>query len=92
MACIGCKQCVWVAPATFRMEDTHGRSRVFGQVGQAGVRVLDGQGSAASSFRMVNAHGRSRGFGQASGECWCCACRPWSEGAAGGGGCLPSAL
>jgi len=29
--CIGCKQCVWCAPATFRMEDDYGRSRVFGQ-------------------------------------------------------------
>ncbi|KAL4422817.1 hypothetical protein ABPG75_009014 [Micractinium tetrahymenae] len=29
--CIGCKQCVWCAPATFRMEDVYGRSRVFGQ-------------------------------------------------------------
>lgn len=29
--CIGCKQCVWCAPATFRMEDLYGRSRVFGQ-------------------------------------------------------------
>lgn len=29
--CIGCKNCVWCAPATFRMEDEHGRSRVFGQ-------------------------------------------------------------
>lgn len=29
--CIGCKQCVWVAPATFRIEDAYGRSRVFGQ-------------------------------------------------------------
>lgn len=28
--CIGCKQCVWCAPATFRIEDDHGRSRVFG--------------------------------------------------------------
>jgi len=31
LTCIGCKQCVWAAPATFRIEDTHGRSRVFGQ-------------------------------------------------------------
>ena len=30
-SCIGCKQCVWVAPATFRLEDDYGRSRVFGQ-------------------------------------------------------------
>lgn len=30
--CIGCKQCVWCAPATFRIEDTYGRSRVFAQV------------------------------------------------------------
>jgi ferredoxin len=29
--CIGCKQCVWQAPATFRIENTHGRSRVFAQ-------------------------------------------------------------
>lgn len=29
--CIGCKQCVWCAPATFRIEDTYGRSRVFAQ-------------------------------------------------------------
>jgi ferredoxin len=29
--CIGCKQCVWAAPATFRMEDEHGRSRVYAQ-------------------------------------------------------------
>lgn len=29
--CIGCKQCVWQAPATFRMEEEHGRSRVFAQ-------------------------------------------------------------
>ena len=30
-SCIGCKQCVWLAPATFRIEDEWGRSRVFGQ-------------------------------------------------------------
>ena len=30
-ACIGCKQCVWAAAATFRMEDEYGRSRVFAQ-------------------------------------------------------------
>jgi ferredoxin len=30
VSCIGCKQCVWCAPATFRMEDEYGRSRVFG--------------------------------------------------------------
>mmetsp|Transcript_6942 Transcript_6942/g.12009 ORF Transcript_6942/g.12009 Transcript_6942/m.12009 type:complete len:373 (-) Transcript_6942:69-1187(-) len=29
--CIGCKNCVWQAPATFRMEPTHGRSQVFAQ-------------------------------------------------------------
>ncbi|KAG2486924.1 hypothetical protein HYH03_014423 [Edaphochlamys debaryana] len=29
--CIGCKQCVWCASATFRMENEHGRSRVFAQ-------------------------------------------------------------
>ncbi len=29
--CIGCKQCVWCAPATFRIESDYGRSRVFGQ-------------------------------------------------------------
>jgi curved DNA-binding protein CbpA len=31
LSCIGCKQCVWCAPATFRMEDEYGRSRVFAQ-------------------------------------------------------------
>ena len=31
LTCIGCKQCVWCAPATFRIEDAHGRSRVFAQ-------------------------------------------------------------
>ena len=30
-SCIGCKQCVWLAPATFRIEEEWGRSRVFGQ-------------------------------------------------------------
>lgn len=30
-SCIGCKNCMWCAPATFRMEEAHGRSRVFGQ-------------------------------------------------------------
>uniref|UniRef100_A0A7S0S1M0 J domain-containing protein n=1 Tax=Chlamydomonas leiostraca TaxID=1034604 RepID=A0A7S0S1M0_9CHLO len=29
--CIGCKQCVWHAPATFRIEPDHGRSRVYAQ-------------------------------------------------------------
>jgi len=29
--CIGCKQCVWAAPATFRMDEDYGRSRVFAQ-------------------------------------------------------------
>lgn len=29
--CIGCKQCVWIAAATFRMEEEYGRSRVFAQ-------------------------------------------------------------
>ena len=31
LTCIGCKQCVWCAPATFRMEEGYGRSRVFAQ-------------------------------------------------------------
>ncbi|KAG1661532.1 hypothetical protein FOA52_000042 [Chlamydomonas sp. UWO 241] len=31
VTCIGCKMCVWAASATFRMEDTNGRSRVFAQ-------------------------------------------------------------
>jgi len=26
-----CKQCVWQAPATFRIEPEHGRSRVYAQ-------------------------------------------------------------
>lgn len=30
-SCIGCKQCVWCASATFRIEAEHGRSRVFAQ-------------------------------------------------------------
>ena len=29
--CIGCKNCVWAAPATFRINDDYGRSRVFAQ-------------------------------------------------------------
>eukprot|EP00882_Tetradesmus_deserticola_P006604 GHRQ01006954.1.p1 GENE.GHRQ01006954.1~~GHRQ01006954.1.p1 ORF type:complete len:320 (+),score=89.86 GHRQ01006954.1:405-1364(+) len=29
--CIGCKQCVWHAPACFRIEPDHGRSRVYAQ-------------------------------------------------------------
>ena len=29
--CIGCKQCVWAAAATFRMEPEFGRSRVWAQ-------------------------------------------------------------
>eukprot|EP00198_Chlamydomonas_reinhardtii_P011506 XP_001700843.1 chloroplast DnaJ-like protein [Chlamydomonas reinhardtii] len=29
--CIGCKQCVWCASATFRIEPEHGRSRVYAQ-------------------------------------------------------------
>lgn len=29
--CIGCKQCVWHACATFRIENEHGRSRAFAQ-------------------------------------------------------------
>ncbi|KXZ56243.1 hypothetical protein GPECTOR_1g211 [Gonium pectorale] len=29
--CIGCKQCVWCASATFRIEPEHGRSRVWAQ-------------------------------------------------------------
>jgi ferredoxin len=31
LACIGCKHCVYMAPATFRMEESYGRSRVFAQ-------------------------------------------------------------
>ena len=31
VACIGCKQCVWIAQGTFRIEPAHGRSRVFAQ-------------------------------------------------------------
>jgi ferredoxin len=31
ITCIGCKQCVWHAPATFRIEPEHGRSRVYAQ-------------------------------------------------------------
>jgi len=30
-SCIGCKNCVFEAPATFRIEPEHGRSRVFAQ-------------------------------------------------------------
>jgi ferredoxin len=30
-SCIGCKNCMWCAPATFRVEEAHGRSRVFAQ-------------------------------------------------------------
>lgn len=30
-ACIGCKQCVWLAQGTFRIEPDHGRSRAFAQ-------------------------------------------------------------
>ncbi|KAK9802827.1 hypothetical protein WJX73_003578 [Symbiochloris irregularis] len=30
-ACIGCKQCVWLAPGTFRIEPHYGRSRVYAQ-------------------------------------------------------------
>jgi len=30
-ACIGCKNCIFEAAATFRVEGTHGRSRVFAQ-------------------------------------------------------------
>ena len=30
-ACVGCKQCVFLAPAVFRMESQYGRSRVFAQ-------------------------------------------------------------
>lgn len=37
VSCIGCKQCVWCAPATFRMEDTYGRSRVFAQARALGL-------------------------------------------------------
>jgi len=29
--CIGCKQCVWAAPAMFRLEMEYGRSQVWGQ-------------------------------------------------------------
>lgn len=29
--CIGCKQCVWAAPAMFRLEAVHGRSQVWAQ-------------------------------------------------------------
>lgn len=31
VSCIGCKQCVWCAPATFRIDPDYGRSRVFAQ-------------------------------------------------------------
>lgn len=31
VSCIGCKQCVWLASATFRIDPQHGRSRVFAQ-------------------------------------------------------------
>lgn len=31
LSCIGCKQCVWIAPGTFRIEPDHGRSRAFAQ-------------------------------------------------------------
>jgi ferredoxin len=30
-SCIGCKQCVWHAPACFRIEQDYGRSRVYAQ-------------------------------------------------------------
>ena len=31
LACIGCQNCIFEAAATFRMEKTHGRARVFAQ-------------------------------------------------------------
>jgi len=31
ISCIGCKQCIYIAPATFRIEPDHGRSWVFAQ-------------------------------------------------------------
>lgn len=30
-SCIGCKNCIYLAAATFRLEEAHGRSRVFAQ-------------------------------------------------------------
>ena len=30
-SCIGCKQCVWIAPGVYRLEAGYGRSRVFAQ-------------------------------------------------------------
>jgi ferredoxin len=30
-SCIGCKNCMWCAPATFRIEDDFGRSRAYAQ-------------------------------------------------------------
>ena len=30
-ACIGCKMCVWCASGTFRIDEQHGRSRVYAQ-------------------------------------------------------------
>lgn len=31
VSCIGCKNCIYIAAATFRMENEYGRSRVFAQ-------------------------------------------------------------
>jgi ferredoxin len=39
ISCIGCKQCVFIAAATFRLEQEHGRSRVFAQVRAASLRA-----------------------------------------------------
>ena len=30
-SCVGCKQCMWIAPAVYRIEPEYGRSRVFAQ-------------------------------------------------------------
>lgn len=48
VSCIGCKQCVWAAPATFRIEDTYGRSRVFAQVSRLALPVTGLKGLPAA--------------------------------------------
>ena len=40
-ACIGCKKCVHVAPATFAMEEEYGRARVHTQWGDTRERVAE---------------------------------------------------
>jgi ferredoxin len=62
MTCIGCKNCVWQAPATFRIEPDYGRSQVTRRSAQRFPEVREARTrTCVSSLERMRSRGRSRG-------------------------------